>query len=170
MVAVDLSGAACAARRRAVFHAMGLKTMQRSLAFPPVLTSYKLLEIERPRLGRAAARRATAAGKNRKILGAGLFGGFGKQPAALAAVADRPGSHSLASLTHTGPFPFSAIYGTYSTRLPALDRAPLRVRQHLRRGRRLPDGLLHHPRSGRRPPAPAAARDVPGTPAAVSAR
>ena len=27
---------------------MGLKTMRRSLAFPLVLTSYKLLEIERP--------------------------------------------------------------------------------------------------------------------------
>jgi len=39
MVAVDPSGAACAARRRAVFHAMRLQTMRRSLAFPPVLTS-----------------------------------------------------------------------------------------------------------------------------------
>src|SRR5215475_6230755 len=47
MVAVDLSGAACAARKRAVFHAMGSKTIPRSPAFPPVLTSYKLLEIER---------------------------------------------------------------------------------------------------------------------------
>ena len=47
MVEVDPEGAACAARKRAVFHAMGLKTRQRSPAFPPVLTSYKPLEIER---------------------------------------------------------------------------------------------------------------------------
>src|SRR5215470_5778190 len=47
MVAVDPSGGACATRRRTVCHAMSLKTMRRSLAFPPVLTSYKLLEIER---------------------------------------------------------------------------------------------------------------------------
>src|SRR5215510_5412225 len=39
MIAVGRSRAACAARRRAVFHAMGLQTMRRSLAFPPVLTS-----------------------------------------------------------------------------------------------------------------------------------
>ena len=37
----------CAALKRAVSHAMGSKTMPRSPAFPPVLTSYKLLEIER---------------------------------------------------------------------------------------------------------------------------
>jgi hypothetical protein len=37
----------CTALKRAVSHAMGSKTMQRSPAFPPVLTSYKLLEIER---------------------------------------------------------------------------------------------------------------------------
>src|SRR4029434_6494027 len=36
-------GVACAARKRAVFHAMGSKMMQRSPAFPPVLTGYKLL-------------------------------------------------------------------------------------------------------------------------------
>jgi hypothetical protein len=51
MVAVDPSGTACAARKRAVFHAMGSKTMPRSPAFPPVLTRYKLLEIERPHYG-----------------------------------------------------------------------------------------------------------------------
>jgi hypothetical protein len=50
MVAVDPSGAVCTARKRALFYAMGLKTMRRSLAFPPVLTSYKLLEIERTQL------------------------------------------------------------------------------------------------------------------------
>jgi hypothetical protein len=43
MVAVDPSGAAYTAQKRAVFHAMGLKTIQRSPVFPPVLTSYKLL-------------------------------------------------------------------------------------------------------------------------------
>jgi len=41
-------GTACTALKRAVFQAMGSKTMQRSPAFPPVLTRYKLLEIERP--------------------------------------------------------------------------------------------------------------------------
>jgi hypothetical protein len=47
MVEVDPQGAACAALKRAVFHAMGSQTMQRNPAFPPVLTSYKLREIER---------------------------------------------------------------------------------------------------------------------------
>src|SRR5262245_41452207 len=41
MMAIDLSGAACAARRRAVFHAMGVQTMRHRLAFPPVLTRHK---------------------------------------------------------------------------------------------------------------------------------
>src|SRR5215831_8856585 len=41
MMAIDLSGAACAARRRAVFHAMGLQTMRHRLAFPPVVTRHK---------------------------------------------------------------------------------------------------------------------------------
>jgi IS1 family transposase len=47
MVAVDLSGVACPARQCTVFHAMGAQTIQRRPAFLPVLTSYKLLEIER---------------------------------------------------------------------------------------------------------------------------
>ena len=47
IVAVDPSGAAYAALQHAIAHAMGSKTMQRSPALPPVLTSYKLLEIER---------------------------------------------------------------------------------------------------------------------------
>src|SRR6266446_7244934 len=51
MMAVDLSGAACAARRRAVFHAMGVKTMRCSLAFPPVLTSDKRRAIARDKQG-----------------------------------------------------------------------------------------------------------------------
>src|SRR5215470_12078388 len=38
MIAIDLSGAACAARRRAVFHAMGVQTMRHRLVFPPLLT------------------------------------------------------------------------------------------------------------------------------------
>src|SRR5215510_6297454 len=51
MVAVEPSGPACTARKRAVFHAMGSKTIPRRPAFPPVLTSYKLLEIERLKFG-----------------------------------------------------------------------------------------------------------------------
>jgi hypothetical protein len=42
MVAVDLSGAAQAARKCTVFPVMGLKTIQRRPAFPPELMSYKL--------------------------------------------------------------------------------------------------------------------------------
>src|SRR5262249_43758919 len=57
MVEVDPQGAACATRKRAVFHAMGSKTMQRSSAFPPVFTSYKPLEIERPELRGALSQR-----------------------------------------------------------------------------------------------------------------
>src|ERR687887_77175 len=62
MVAVGPQGPAGAARRHAVFQAMGLKTIQRSPAFPLVLTSYKLLEIERSVL----ARRPTAATRWRR--------------------------------------------------------------------------------------------------------
>jgi hypothetical protein len=51
MMAVDLSGAACAARRRAVFHAMGVQTMRRRLAFPPVLTRDKRRAIARDKQG-----------------------------------------------------------------------------------------------------------------------
>src|SRR4051812_11749198 len=47
MIAVDLSGAACAARRRAVFHAMGLQTTRHRLAFPPVLLRDKRRAMER---------------------------------------------------------------------------------------------------------------------------
>ena len=47
MVVTDLLEAACAARKRTAFHAMGSKTIQRRLAFPLVFSSYKLLEIER---------------------------------------------------------------------------------------------------------------------------
>jgi hypothetical protein len=38
---------ACTTQKRAAFQVMGSKTMQCSPAFPLVLTSYKLLEIER---------------------------------------------------------------------------------------------------------------------------
>src|SRR5262252_5853035 len=41
MMAIALSGAACAARRRAVFYAIGVQTMRHRLAFPPVLTRDK---------------------------------------------------------------------------------------------------------------------------------
>ena len=41
MMAIDLSGAACAARRRAVFHALGVETRRHRLVFPPVLTRDK---------------------------------------------------------------------------------------------------------------------------------
>src|SRR2546423_4012014 len=51
MMAVALSGAACAARRRAVFHAMGVQGMRRRLALPPVLTSYKRRDIARDKQG-----------------------------------------------------------------------------------------------------------------------
>src|SRR5262252_9243027 len=51
MVEVDPQGAACAALQRAVFHAMGSKTIQRNPAFPPVLTRYQLREMERCRYG-----------------------------------------------------------------------------------------------------------------------
>src|SRR5262245_12723793 len=47
MMAVDLSEAACAPRRRTVFHAMDVKTMRRRLAFPPVLTRDKRRDIAR---------------------------------------------------------------------------------------------------------------------------
>src|SRR5215218_5597311 len=47
MMAVDLSGAPCVARRRTVCHAMGVKTMRRRLAFPPVLTRDKRRDIAR---------------------------------------------------------------------------------------------------------------------------
>ena len=47
MMAIDLSGAACAARRRAVFHALGVKTMRHRLVFPPVLTRDKRRAIAR---------------------------------------------------------------------------------------------------------------------------
>src|SRR5215470_3762557 len=68
MVAVDLSGAACAARRRAVSHAMGLKAMRRSPAFPPVLTSYKLLEIKRHTFIRRTVKFADAAAGGEPML------------------------------------------------------------------------------------------------------
>jgi hypothetical protein len=51
MMAVGLSGAACAARRRAVFHAMGVQTMRRRLAFPPVLTCDKRRAMARDKPG-----------------------------------------------------------------------------------------------------------------------
>src|SRR4030095_16787475 len=48
MVAVDPSGVVFTARKCAVFHAIGSKTIQRSPAFRPVCTRSKLREMERP--------------------------------------------------------------------------------------------------------------------------
>jgi hypothetical protein len=66
MMAIDLSGAACAARRRAVFHALGVETMRHRLVFPPVLTRDKR---------RAIARKGPPAAMNAKftVSSMGLF-------------------------------------------------------------------------------------------------
>jgi hypothetical protein len=55
IVVIDLKGPVCTTRKRTVLHAVGSKTIPRSPVFPPVLTSYKLLEIERPVFPIAAA-------------------------------------------------------------------------------------------------------------------
>src|SRR5262249_62049386 len=61
---------ACTTQKRAAFQVMGSKTMQCSPAFPLVLTSYKLLEIERTPYGHNIPRphgRSTAAGQCRAV-------------------------------------------------------------------------------------------------------
>jgi hypothetical protein len=75
MMAVGLSGAACAARSRAVFHAIGLKTRRRSLAFPPVLTSDKLRAMERDKPGTTIWPRMGAAWPNTSGQGSRWRGG-----------------------------------------------------------------------------------------------
>src|SRR5215470_6660259 len=69
MMAIDLSGAACAARRRAVFHAMGVQTMRHRLVFPPVLTRDKRRAMARDKPGTTRWTRLGAAWPNKRSKG-----------------------------------------------------------------------------------------------------
>src|SRR5215467_3792416 len=75
MMAIDLSGAACAARKRAVFHAMGLQTMRHRLVFPPVLTRDKRRAMARDKQGTTSWTRLGAAWPNKCSKGSRWRGG-----------------------------------------------------------------------------------------------
>jgi hypothetical protein len=61
MVAVRLSGEAFASMRRSSLHEIGSTTVRRCIALQPVLTRYKLREIEQRRFGSQCDRGYTAA-------------------------------------------------------------------------------------------------------------
>lgn len=75
MMAIALSGATCAARRRAVCHAMGVQTMRHRLVFPPVLTRDTRRAMARDKPGTTRWTRLGAAWPHKRSKGSRWRGG-----------------------------------------------------------------------------------------------